>query len=183
VAPGITRVSTAGHGGYHVEAAAVRAMPPGLAAFDTFAGGDGRGGQWFEEDEDWSVVALSFPHLFAAYDVWCALRTFECCARTLPRYAAARDAFTGAGRAEVERIASAWFDEHRDHWRLQGYGTGTGSGWIVHYAHLTSGETASREVSAAEFRGLGPAVAVLPGVAFLSAPRGTCAATGAPPPC
>jgi hypothetical protein len=176
VAPGVTRVSTAGHGGYHVDASALGAMPPALAAFDTFAGGDGCGGRWFEEDEDWCVVALAFPHLFQPYEVWCALQTFGCCARTQPRYAAAERAFAGPARDEAERIAAAWFGEHRDHWRVRGYSCGTGPGWIVHYEHLSSGETASREVSAAEFRSLPAVVAELPGVPFARAARGAPAA-------
>lgn len=166
VAPGITRISTAGHGGYHLDAAAVAALPPGLAGFDTFAGGDGCGGRWFEEDEDWCVVALAFPQLFEPYEVWCAMRTFECCARTLPRYASASGRFTGAAREEAERIAAAWFDEHRDHWRVQGYACGAVPGWVVRYEHLSRGETAIRLVSAAEFRDLPPVVRVLPGGAF-----------------
>lgn len=177
VAPGITRVSTAGHGGYHVDASALATMPPALAALDTFAGGDGRGGRWFEEDEDWCVVALAFPHLFQPYQVWRALQTFGCCTRTQPRYAAANAAFAGAAREEAERIASAWFDEHRDHWRVRGYGCGTGPGWIVHCEHLSSGESASRQVSAAEFRDLPPVFAELPGIPFARAPRGAPAAT------
>jgi hypothetical protein len=176
VAPGITRVSTAGHGGYHVDTSALATMPPALAAFDTFAGGDGCGGRWFEEDEDWCVVALAFPHLFQPYEVWCALQTFGCCARAQPRYAAAERAFTGPARDDAERIAAAWFDEHRDHWRVRGYGCGTGPGWVVHYEHLSSGETASRQVSAEEFRGLPAVVAELPGVPFVRAPRATPAA-------
>ena len=177
IAPGITRVSTAGHGGYHVDASALAAMPLALAAFDTFAGGDGCGGRWFEEDEDWCVVALAFPHLFQPYEVWSALQTFGCCARTLPRYASAERAFTGPAREEAERIAGAWLDEHRDHWRVRGYGCGTGPGWVVHYEHLSSGETASRQVSGEEFRSLPVVVAELPGVPFTRAARTAPAAT------
>lgn len=171
VAPGITRISTASHGGYHVDAAAVSAMPPALAAFGTFAGGDGCGGRWFEEDEDWCIVALAFPRLFQPYEVWSALRTFECCARTQPRYAVIQRAFTGPSRAEAEGIAAAWFDEHRDHWHTCGYSCGPGSGWIVRYEHLSSGEAASREVSSTEFRSLSPVVSELPGVPFTRRPR------------
>jgi hypothetical protein len=177
VAPGVTRLSTPSHGGYHLDAAATAALPPGLAGFETFAGGDGVGGRWFEEDEDWCVVALAFPQLFDPYEVWCALRTFDCCARTLPRYAAAKAGFTGRARDEAEGVAAAWFAEHRDHWRLAGYGCGSGSGWVASYEHLSSGELVQREVSAAEFCGLPAVVAELPGVSFARAPRDAAAAT------
>ena len=54
---GIIRVDTAGHGGYFVPPDARRMMP--RAALKTFAGPG-----WYEEDSDWALVALSFPHLF-----------------------------------------------------------------------------------------------------------------------
>lgn len=173
ITPGVTRVSTAGHGGYHVDASTVGTMPPALAAFHTFAGGDGCGGRWFEEDEDWCVVALAFPHLFPPYEVWSALRTFGSCARTQPRYATAGRAFTGPARDDVERIAATWFDAHRDHWRLAGYSCGIGSGWRASFAHLSSGEVAHRQVSAQEFRDVPGVVAELPGVPFDAATRPT----------
>jgi len=113
---------------------------------------------------------------FQPYEVWCALQTFVCCARTQPRYAAEERAFTGPARDEAERIAAAWFEEHRDHWRVCGYGCGTGPGWVVHYEHLSSGESASQQVSAEEFRGLPTVVAELPRVPFSRAARGTSAA-------
>lgn len=177
VAPGVTRVSTAGHGGYHVDASAVATMRPALAAFATFAGGDGCGGRWFEEDEDWCVVALAFPHLFNPYQVWCALQTFGCCARTQPRFAAADRGFTGLPRDDAERIAAAWYEEHRDHWQIQSYSCGTAAGWIVHYRHLSRGEVACRLVPGDEFRRLGSVVATLPGEPYARAPRPVPTAT------
>lgn len=57
--PGIVFHSTAGHGGFHLSPerqAAVRQKFPG---FRTFAGGP-----WYEEDNDWAVVVLTFPELF-----------------------------------------------------------------------------------------------------------------------
>lgn len=166
IGPGITRVWTAGHGGYHIDATTVSAMPPVLAAFGTWAGSDDHGGRWFEEDEDWCIVALAFPQHFLPYIVWCAFQTLERCAGAQPAYAAAKRDFTGPSRAEAERIADAWFNEHRDHWRLRGYGSEPGSGSIIYYEQLSSGATASRRVSAEEFRGLPPVLADLPGVPF-----------------
>lgn len=61
VAPGIRRVSTASHGGYHVSRDLLDRIP-----------GQFRGGTsysppgWFEEDSDWLIVALSFPEHFSA---------------------------------------------------------------------------------------------------------------------
>jgi len=65
---GIIRVDTAGHGGYFVPPDARRMMPK--AALKTFAGLG-----WYEEDGDWCLVALSFPHLFTAEHLEMARRT------------------------------------------------------------------------------------------------------------
>ena len=60
IAPGIIFVSTPSHGGYFLTRER-RAMMPKKYNRDTFAGGD-----WFEEDCDWALVALSFPEYFDA---------------------------------------------------------------------------------------------------------------------
>jgi len=67
---GIIRVDTAGHGGYYVPPETLKLMP--RAALKTFAG---RG--WYEEDSDWALVCLSFPHLFSAEAHEQAVRTAE----------------------------------------------------------------------------------------------------------
>ena len=67
---GIISVSTAGHGGYFVPADLRRLMPS--AALKTFAGPG-----WYEEDCDWCLVALSFPHLFSEEAHAAAVRTAE----------------------------------------------------------------------------------------------------------
>ena len=58
-APGITWVSTPGHGGVHLDAAHVVGMP------DAFMGAStDRGGVWWEEDCSWSLVAIVYPYAF-----------------------------------------------------------------------------------------------------------------------
>ena len=64
VAPGIVCYTTPSHGGYHVDAAQVAAMPEALRACGLSDGVGG--GRWYEEDCDWSAVCLAFPHLFPA---------------------------------------------------------------------------------------------------------------------
>lgn len=61
VAPGIWFVSTEGHGGYLLSTERRLAMPEHLKQVYTFAGGN-----WYEEDCDWSLVALAFPDTFPA---------------------------------------------------------------------------------------------------------------------
>ncbi|MFG1428889.1 DUF7007 domain-containing protein [Roseixanthobacter glucoisosaccharinicivorans] len=59
--------STAGHGGFHISADRNRKVHPMLRAE---AG-------WYEEDESWAAVAISFPHLFTAFERRCAERTIK----------------------------------------------------------------------------------------------------------
>jgi hypothetical protein len=61
IAPGIWTLSTPSHGGIVVSAERRAAMPAQLRDFQTFAGGN-----WYEEDCDWCVVALAFPEYFSA---------------------------------------------------------------------------------------------------------------------
>ena len=59
IAPGIVRVNTASHGGYLLDEEALARMPAALRAIGPWAG---RGA--YEEDCDWSIVALAFPQHF-----------------------------------------------------------------------------------------------------------------------
>ncbi|HEY7330682.1 MAG TPA: hypothetical protein VH592_23785 [Gemmataceae bacterium] len=59
IAPGIVLYSTPSHGGYWPSPARVAAMPKPLRDFQPFAGRN-----WYEEDCDWSIVALAFPQFF-----------------------------------------------------------------------------------------------------------------------
>jgi len=82
-APGIWIVYTAGHGGYHVSTERRLAMPAHLKEVYTFAGGN-----WFEEDCDWCIVALAYPEAFEPSAQEYARKTlahFE----TIPDYAPA----------------------------------------------------------------------------------------------
>jgi hypothetical protein len=66
-ADGVTFYSTAGHGGFHVSPDRNREVHPLLRATDG----------WYEEDECWAIVAISFPHLFTAFERRCAERTIK----------------------------------------------------------------------------------------------------------
>lgn len=59
--------STAGHGGFHISAERNRKVHPLLRAE----------GGWYEEDECWAAVAITFPHLFTAFERRCAERTIK----------------------------------------------------------------------------------------------------------
>jgi len=54
LAPGIIDVTTAGHGGIHVEKDLNKLIPEYMRTTDG----------WYEEDVDWSIVATVFPQAF-----------------------------------------------------------------------------------------------------------------------
>jgi hypothetical protein len=66
-AEGVTSYSTAGHGGFKLSAERNRKVHPTLRA---------KGG-WYEEDAEWAIVAITFPHLFTAFERRCAERTIK----------------------------------------------------------------------------------------------------------
>ncbi|MGV1963608.1 DUF7007 domain-containing protein [Agrobacterium sp. 22-222-1] len=59
--------STAGHGGFRISAARNAKVHPMLRVT----------GGWYEEDEAWAIVAITFPHLFTAFEQRCAERTIK----------------------------------------------------------------------------------------------------------
>lgn len=66
-AEGVLSHSTAGHGGFKLSAERNRKVHPLLRS----AGG------WYEEDAAWAIVAITFPHLFTAFERRCAERTVK----------------------------------------------------------------------------------------------------------
>jgi hypothetical protein len=66
-AEGIERHSTAGHGGFKLSAERNRKVHPTLRS---------KGG-WYEEDSEWAIVAITFPHLFTALERRGADRTIN----------------------------------------------------------------------------------------------------------
>lgn len=66
-ADGVVCHSTAGHGGFKLSAERNRKVHPVLRS----AGG------WYEEDAEWAIVAITFPHLFTAFERRSAERTVK----------------------------------------------------------------------------------------------------------
>lgn len=65
--PGVISYSTPGHGGFKLERAQNAKVDPELR----------REGGWYEEDQDWCLVAVSFPELFSARERRHADNTFR----------------------------------------------------------------------------------------------------------
>lgn len=101
IAPGIVRFHTPSHGGYWLSPERVAEMPKPLREFKPFAGPN-----WYEEDADWSIVALAFPHLFPA-DAFCAaLETLKHCQPELYEQIASRRA--DSQKLSKERLEAIW---------------------------------------------------------------------------
>lgn len=64
---GVICHSTAGHGGFHLSAERNARVHPMLRASDGF----------YEEDECWAIVAITFPDLFTMFERRCAERTIK----------------------------------------------------------------------------------------------------------
>lgn len=70
VTEGIVRYTTGSHGGYWLSSDRIESMPDGLRPKELEDQG-----AWFEEDQDWSLVALAFPMYFDAEAIQSARRT------------------------------------------------------------------------------------------------------------
>lgn len=105
-AEGITCHSTAGHGGFHLSAERNCKVHPSLRA--------NRG--WYEEDECWAIVAITYPHLFTSFERRCAESTMK------DSWPDQWEAITGIvlqpgeSRTKDER---AFLAEHADDWLVQ----------------------------------------------------------------
>ncbi|PZU83438.1 MAG: hypothetical protein DI527_23995 [Chelatococcus sp.] len=66
-AEGVVCHSTAGHGGFHLSAERNRMVHPMLRV----------PGGYYEEDEAWAIVAITFPNLFTSFERRCAERTLK----------------------------------------------------------------------------------------------------------
>lgn len=103
---GIVCHSTASHGGFHLSAERNRKVNPMLRS---------RGG-YYEEDEVWAIVAITYPHLFTSFERRCAESTMK------DSYPDAWEAITGTvlqpgeSRKKDER---AFLARHADDWLVQ----------------------------------------------------------------
>lgn len=90
LANGITYFSTSRHGGYLASPDRVAQMPPALrhraACLNLI---EPNGSAWFEEHNDWSLLALSYPEAFKAQDLDMANATMK------HHYPDTWEAFTG----------------------------------------------------------------------------------------
>lgn len=97
---GILAVSTSSHGGYYVPRELYRQMPEELRC-NVYGGGT-----WFEEDCEWALVVLAFPHLFADEDRSAARETIAAYAGQEPYARAAAWLARQQAQPQPELIAA-----------------------------------------------------------------------------
>jgi len=97
IAPGIVNYTTASHGGVHVSARRLAAMPTAWHLSEWAPAG------WYEEDCDWALVVLAFPEAFASHPAWLK-HALGCAFRW---HADIMDAFTPAMAARYAAACAA----------------------------------------------------------------------------
>jgi hypothetical protein len=132
----VVSVSTAGHGGFHAVGAARRRIDELFPTFQPWAGAG-----WYEEDCDWSIVAIALPELFDDGALVGAVRTVRHSTEYLaePRtWLESADPQAVAIRGRVARFESAVADQ----WRTGSMGTADGyphTHWRVSFRRVCDG--------------------------------------------
>lgn len=70
---GVNFFETPSHGGFQLSPERLAEMPEPFKSHQPYCGQQG----WYEEDCDWSAVALSFPDLFTLTELEAASRTWS----------------------------------------------------------------------------------------------------------
>jgi hypothetical protein len=158
-ADGIVFYSTSSHGGYWLSPYRQNVVAERFPWFHTFAGGP-----WYEEDQDWSIVALAFPELHDDGDLRGAVRTVRCSAKPFDfgtpdkpqvqryqKWEATADWLdnTDEGMAILDRV-SQWESEHAEMWERGSTGT-CRDGWWIDFIRVR--DRARREVVMPDYPG------------------------------
>lgn len=105
-AEGVVCHSTASHGGFHLSAERNRKVHAMLRI----------GGGFYEEDEAWAIVAITFPHLFTAFERRCAEASVK------DSYPDAWETISGTALQPGEsrkKDERAFLERHADDWIVQ----------------------------------------------------------------
>ena len=119
LATGIVNYSTAGHGGISLTAERIAQMPTALREVMPCAG-EG----WYEEDEDWALVALSFPAFFSPSSVASAVAMASVSRRDGHHWGPGVSAWLRTDEARtVLQAAQTWREAHADHFHWVAMGS------------------------------------------------------------
>ncbi len=149
IAPGIALITTASHGGYHLSEERWTQLQNVFPFFSTYAGG-----AWFEEDQDWAMVALAFPECFSDESIRGAVLTVSISikiARDLeqsPQFKATNrlDCWDKVGEwlatdpsgQELRERVRVFEDLHKDEWEAYGGGTHNKQ-WMTYLTRVGDG--------------------------------------------
>jgi hypothetical protein len=131
--PGITFISTPGHGGYHLDRCHQSVVQEILPQFRPYAGPP-----WYEEDQDWAIVALAFPSLFEPVELRHAVRTVRLSARyerergQASNYVSVEAWLDSPVGAPILAAVALWEAQHAEEWEAGSCVTGGAAGclWV-----------------------------------------------------
>ena len=136
IAEGIVNYSTAGHGGIWLDAKRWSAVSQLFPDWHSYTGA-----QWLEEDQDWAIAALAFPHCFSAQDLRAAVQTAEMSARPFQGiadrgWASVCAWIQSVAGAPIRQRIGAWVTENSAMWEKGSSGSPPpgyprGSSWQV----------------------------------------------------
>jgi len=127
IAPGITRYTTASHGGIKLSNKRRASMPAILRDIEPFAGPG-----WYEEDCDWAIVVLAFPEYFDGFAIWEAVKMSRSLCIRWRDDAVGHFTLPPQGRATLAK-SEEWERDHAGHWYQRSAGTSRGGGWWAEY--------------------------------------------------
>lgn len=140
-APGIVFVSTSSHGGFILSGDAAAHVRKLFPDFKTFAGGDA-----YEEDCDFAIVIIAFPHLFNDEKLYAAWRSIEVSATwdgASESYCRVHFWLTSSHEAEgIRQRVKAFRAAIAEKWTAGSMGT-SGAKWRVWFTHNTTGKSAA----------------------------------------
>ncbi len=124
ITAGIWSVGTREHGGIYISDERLKELHPAWRGFAGMA----ESYQWFEEDQDWAIVALCFPDHFSDYLIYCAFK----CVRTI-QYSKAPQRLISFLQSADGRIlyssAVKWEKENGLLFHVGSLTTGPSQGW------------------------------------------------------
>ena len=133
IAPGLTLVSTASHGGLHMSQLRNQQLKLKLPDFRAWAGMP-----WLEEDCDICAAPIVWPEFYEPYAIRCAVRFYMRTidgTNTVPVQRFLK--LTVAGRALLAQ-ADSWDAEHGEEWEGAG-GCSHSLGWLAFFTRVKDG--------------------------------------------
>jgi hypothetical protein len=123
-ADGIVSYSTAGHGGFRLDAERQAIVDSRLPAFKSFAGR-----QWYEEDQDWAIVAIMFPECFEPHELRNAVSTVRGSAESERNRGSSRGWIEAqawlesASGSQIMAIVAKWNNDNAANWTIASLGS------------------------------------------------------------